>query len=246
MSKLTEPIFAADTIGSYTFEEFMRVAAAFHGTASPGLMLGAFMVEAVRAALPPGILFDAVVETMKCLPDAVQLLTPPSYGNGWMQVINLGRFAVSLYDKHTGEGFRAWLDPQGLDAWPEIHSWYLKTKRKKDQDRERLFAEIKAAGRGVCRVAAVRIRPDRLGRPPMGATGICPKCGEGYPLADGDVCRGCSGQSPYVAQAVVRPGIAAGTMGKTAAKSSRPVDRTVCHTCRVCAYPHCPSGKPSP
>lgn len=202
MSNLTEQTLAADpsdsAIGPYTFEEFLDVAAAFHGNPAPGLILGGFMVDAARAFLPEGTLFDAVVETKKCLPDAVQLLTPPSYGNGWMRVINLGRYALSLYDKFTGEGYRVWLDPKHLAAWPEILAWYLKTKPKKEQDRTRLFAEIKAGGRALCRVAPVRVRPQFVVKPHMGAIGVCPICGEGYPAADGAICRGCAGEAPYL------------------------------------------------
>jgi len=244
MPKLAEPLYGAGTIGPYTFEEFLEVAAAFHGTASPGLMLGGFMVDAARRILPHGILYDALVETVKCLPDAVQLLTPPTYGNGWMQIHNLGRFSVSLFDKYSGEGVRAWIDPQRLGDWPEIQAWYLKTKRKKDQDRERLFAEIKAAGRNVCLVSAIQLRRELLGRPPMGRIGICPVCGESYPLADGPVCRGCAGQSPYAA---VEPRPVRGAVnGRGRAAGSAPVDRARCHSCRVCVYPNCPSVKTAP
>lgn len=198
MSNLTEQAFSDSAIGPYTFEEFLDVAAAFHGNPAPGLIIGGYMVDAARAFLPEGTLFDAVVETKKCLPDAVQILTPPSYGNGWMRVLNLGRYALSLYDKFTGEGYRVWLDPDHLRAWPEIHAWYLKTKPKKEQDRTRLFAEIKAGGRSLCRAAKVRLRPDFMAKPHMGAIGVCPICHEGYPTADGAICRGCAGEAPYL------------------------------------------------
>ncbi len=198
MSQILTPLFTDSSIGPYTFEEFLEVAAAFHGNPAPGLILGGFMVDAARAGLPAGVLYDAVVETKKCLPDAVQLLTPPSFGNGWMRVLNLGRYAVSLYDKTTGEGFRAWLDPELLRSWPEIRGWLLKTKPKKQQDRDRLFAEIKAAGRAVCRLAPIRMRHSVLARQPMGAIGLCPVCGEAYPTDDGAICRGCAGEAPYV------------------------------------------------
>jgi len=199
MSNMTELKVRDSAIGPYTFEEFLDVAAAFHGNPAPGLILGGFMVEAVRSLLPEGTLFDAVVETKKCLPDAVQILTPPSYGNGWMRVINLGRYALSFYDKFTGEGYRAWLDPAHIAAnWPEIHAWYLKTKPKKEQDRTRLFAEIKAGGCDICKVAPVRVRPGFMAKPHMGAIGVCPICGEGYPAADGAICRACSGEAPYL------------------------------------------------
>jgi formylmethanofuran dehydrogenase subunit E len=217
MSKIIEPLFTASSIGPYTFEEFLGVAAAFHGNPAPGLILGGFMVDAAREGLPEGILFDAVVETRKCLPDAVQLLTPPSYGNGWLRVINLGRYAVSLYDKTSGEGFRAWLDPAGLRAWPEIRAWLLKTKPKREQDRQRLFAEIKDAGRDVCRVDPVRVRRGFLARSPMGAIGVCPVCGEAYPQADGAICRGCAGEAPYVMEDN-RPRLRAVPVGEAAGR----------------------------
>jgi len=198
MSNLTELQAHDSAIGPYTFEEFLKVAAAFHGNPAPGLIIGGYMVDAARAMLPEGTLFDAVVETKKCLPDAVQILTPPSYGNGWMRVINLGRYALSLYDKFTGQGYRAWLDPKHLEKWPEIHAWFLKLKPKKEQNRERLFAEIKAAARHICLLAPVAMKPSFMIKPNMGAIGVCPACGEGYPKADGAICRGCAGEAPYL------------------------------------------------
>ncbi|NMC49480.1 MAG: trehalose-binding protein, partial [Desulfovibrio sp.] len=107
-------------IGSYTFDEYVVMAAAFHGNPAPGLLIGGYMVELAKGALPEGTIFDAVVETPKCLPDAVQLLTLCSYGNGWMKIVNLGRYALALYDKYTGEGVRVWIDPAKLSMWPEI------------------------------------------------------------------------------------------------------------------------------
>lgn len=68
-------------IGKYTFEEFVEKATAFHGYPAPGLLIGGYMVEAARAGLEDGVLFEAIVETPKCLPDAVQLLTLCSTGN---------------------------------------------------------------------------------------------------------------------------------------------------------------------
>ena len=62
-------------IGAYTFKEFHRLAENFHGYAAPGLLVGGYMVELAKRHLPEGTLFEAVVESGKCLPDAVQLLT---------------------------------------------------------------------------------------------------------------------------------------------------------------------------
>jgi formylmethanofuran dehydrogenase subunit E len=78
------------------------------------------MVEAARSRLSEAVLFDAVAETRACLPDAVQLLTSCTIGNGWLKVLNLGRFALSLYDKYQVEGIRVNLDPAMVKDFPEI------------------------------------------------------------------------------------------------------------------------------
>jgi len=184
-------------IGPYTFEEFKSRAAAFHGYPAPGLLLGGYMVAMAQRLLPEGCLFEAVVETKKCLPDAVQLLTLCSTGNNWMKVVNLGKYAVSLFDKHNGEGFRVHVDLEKLEPYPEIRGWLLKQKHKKEQDTEKLFQEIEHAGDSICSLSTVRMRALFLGHTNMGAIGVCPHCKEAYPLDDGPLCRGCQGEAPY-------------------------------------------------
>lgn len=184
-------------IEHYTFEEFKERAAAFHGYPAPGLLIGGYMVAMAKRALPQDVLFEALVETKKCLPDAVQMLTLCSTGNNWMRLINLGRYAVSLYDKFTGEGFRVHLDTTKLGPYPEIRGWFLKQKPKSEQDTEKLFQEIEKAGDTICTIVPVKIRPSFLGKHSMEAIGICPHCREAFPKADGVLCRGCQGEAPY-------------------------------------------------
>lgn len=184
-------------IGTRTFEEFKAMAAAFHGYPAPGLLIGGYMVELARRQLPEGTLFDAVSETAKCLPDAVQLLTPCTFGNGWMRVLNLGRYALSLYDKYTGEGVRVWIDMDRLVPYGEIRSWFLKLKKKADQDTDRLFREIETAGDTLCSMAPVRVDGRFIKHHSMGSVAVCPVCGEAYPASDGAICRGCQGEAPY-------------------------------------------------
>lgn len=184
-------------IGPYTFAEFKERAAAFHGYPAPGLLLGGYMVAMAQRALPEGTLFEAVVESKKCLPDAVQLLTLCSAGNNWMKVLNLGRYAVSLFDKFTGHGFRVHVDLTKLEACPEIRAWFLKTKPKCEQDTDKLFAELEEAGDSILTMTPVRIRSKYLGHAHMGEIGPCPRCGEAYPVEDGILCRGCQGEAPY-------------------------------------------------
>lgn len=185
-------------VGQYTFAQFKDMAAGFHGYPAPGLLLGGYMVEMARAALPQGTLFEVVVESKKCLPDAVQLLTLCSAGNNWMKVINLGRYALSMFDKYTGEGVRVHVDQDKLRAWPEISAWYMKTKPKREQDTAALFRELEEAGDTILGIRAIRIRSRLLGHSHMGVIGVCPRCNEAYPVDDGVLCRGCQGEAPYV------------------------------------------------
>ncbi len=105
-------------IKDYTFEEFVEVVRSFHGFEAVGILIGGFMVDEACRLLPQGRIFDALCETPKCLPDAIQLLTPCTIGNGWLTVVNVGRYALTLYDKETGDGVRVFLDPAKLAQFP--------------------------------------------------------------------------------------------------------------------------------
>jgi len=192
-------------IGQHTFEEFKSMAAAFHGYPAPGLIIGGYMVELARRQLPEGTLFDAVSETAKCLPDAVQILTPCTLGNGWMRVLNLGRYALSLYDKYTGAGVRVWIAQQRLEPYPEIKAWFMKLKKKAEQDTDRLFSEIETAGDSLCSMAPVQVDDLFRRHRSMGRVAVCPICQEAYPALDGAICRGCQGEAPYGQTACAAP-----------------------------------------
>lgn len=184
-------------IGKYTFEEFKQKAAEFHGYPAPGLMLGGYMVEAAKQRIPEGVLFEALVESRKCLPDAVQLLTPCSTGNNWMKVLNLSRYALSLYDKFTGEGVRVYADLNKMRGYPELTAWFMKLKPKKDQDTDKLLQEIETAGDSVCSILSVRIHSRFLGKVHTSGIAACPRCGEAFHSSDGLICRGCQGETPF-------------------------------------------------
>ncbi len=181
----------------YSFEQFMEAVEAFHGNVAPGLVIGGKMVDLALSRLPGEALLDAVCETRNCLPDAVQMLTPCTAGNNWLKIVDLGRFALSLYDKYSGQGVRVFLDPAKLADWPDIESWFFKQIAKKDQDPNRLYGAIHAAGKGILGVFPVRIHETIRKKVHKGAIGICPQCQEAYPVQDGPICRGCAGSAPY-------------------------------------------------
>ncbi len=187
-----------DRICAYSFEEYLIMVESFHGSKSPGLVLGGIMVDYAKSEMPETALFDAISETLPCLPDAIQLLTPCTFGNGWLKVINLGRFALSLYEKHEGKGVRVFMDPAKLGGWSEIRNWLYKLKPKSEQDQDRLIEEIRQAGRNVLGMRPVLVKAQLLGKKSRGAITDCVMCGEPYPERDGSVCRACGGESPYI------------------------------------------------
>lgn len=186
------------TIGPYTFDEYLDRVRAFHGHTAPGVVVGGFMVDLALKNLPKGEFFDALCETPTCLPDAVQLLTPCTVGNGWLKVVNLGRYALTLYEKFGGEGVRVFVDAAKIESWPELKTWYYNLKPKREQDFDRLMAEIRDAGAGICSMKRVWLDPDFIKARRRKGFRICVICGEAYPLADGAICRGCQGDAPFV------------------------------------------------
>jgi len=182
----------------FSFDEFVKLATWFHNYPAPGLLLGGYMVEEAKRHIPEGTLFDAVSETSWCLPDAVQLLTPCTIGNGWLRVRNSGIYALSLFDKFTGEGVRVRLDPTKLDDYPNTKCWLMKALPKQEQDSEGLRTEIRDHGLDMLTVEKVTVRPDVVGKRSKGSIVLCPVCGDAYPEFHGAICRNCAGDSPYM------------------------------------------------
>jgi formylmethanofuran dehydrogenase subunit E len=186
------------TICGHTYDEYMEMTKAFHGHVAPGVVLGGFMVDLAYRNLPEGEYFDAISETRSCLPDAIQLLTPCTVGNGWLRIIDLGRFALSLFEKYTGNGVRVYVHSQKLDDWPELKVFFFKLKPKKEQDSEALMGEINLAHTSIFGLQKVLVDLDSIQSHHRDAFAVCPLCGEGYPENDEKICLGCQGKAPYL------------------------------------------------
>ena len=185
-------------IGPHSFDEFISLVESFHGFAAPGVLMGGIMVELARRNLPDGELFDVISETPKCLPDAIQLLTPATVGNGWMKILNFGRYALSFYEKFEGAGTRVFVDSDKLEPWPEIKNWFLKLVPKREQNSKLLQDQIRSAGFEIYTCHPVTVRPNFLKRKSRGRIVACTICGEAYPAEDGGICRACQGENPYL------------------------------------------------
>jgi formylmethanofuran dehydrogenase subunit E len=181
----------------HTFEEYLEIVKRFHGAEAPGVVIGGFMVDTALRDFPDGVLYGTICETRSCLPDAIQLLTPCTIGNGWLKIIPLGRFAICLYDKENYEGVRVFLDAKKLEAWQEIKAWFFKLKSKEEQDREDIIREIGDAGASILSMQRVKVRPERAARVHKEKIATCLRCHEAYPSADGELCLACQGGNPY-------------------------------------------------
>ena len=182
----------------YSFDDFLKRIHSFHGHVAPGVVIGGAMVHKALSLMPKGILFDVICETFNCLPDAVQLLTPCTVGNGWLKVYDFGRFAITLYDKYEGKGIRVFMDPEKAKDWSEIRNWYLKLIPKREQNSSLLMEQIRRAGTGILGWQEVEIAPRFRQKEGLGEVIICPLCGEAYPSKDGGICRPCQGETPYI------------------------------------------------
>lgn len=189
-----------ENVGIYSFEEYIHLVKSFHGSVAPGMLIGGFMVQCAKNHMPEDVLYDVICETPSCLPDAVQLLTPCTVGNGWLKIVNLGRYALSLYDKYSGDGIRVALDAAKMDRWPETRHWFLKVKAKNKQDSQAILNEVKDAGFRILTLHRVTILPVYMEKHNKGRIALCPLCGEAYPEKDGAACRGCSERIPYGTQ----------------------------------------------
>jgi formylmethanofuran dehydrogenase subunit E len=182
----------------YSFEEFLDLTRMFHGYPAPGVIIGAKMVDIALNRMPSGVLFDAVCETAKCLPDAVQLLTPCTWGNGWLRVVPIGRYALTLYAKNNGRGTRVYVNPAQLEPYPETRYWFYGIKPKRKDKTDLLLQEIRQAQDRLYGVQDVRVQPEFMLKNPSDRRAICPECREAYPAGHGPVCRGCRSETGYL------------------------------------------------
>lgn len=184
------------TVCGKSLEEYLTIIEDFHSWAAPGVVIGGFMVDWAQELLGFHVEADAIVETRHCLPDAVQLLTPCTCGNGWMKILDWDKFALSLYDKKSLSGYRVWMDLEKLSDFPNIYNWYMRLVEKKDLPLSVLNQDILSAGRKMLTSAPVQITR-YYEKNKKGEIGICPVCGEAYPVKQGLQCLACHGEGYY-------------------------------------------------
>ena len=162
------------TVCGRSLDEYIEMVRAFHSHLAPGMLFGGFMVDLAQRNLPDGEFFDAICETRACLPDAIQLLTPCTVGNGWLRLVDTGRFALSLFEKYSGSGVRVCVDAGKLAGWPEIRTFFFKLVPKKEQDFDALMREARLAHTSIFRVEKVTVDLTKLRDSSRRAFAACP------------------------------------------------------------------------
>ena len=183
-----------------SIDEYCSKAKEFHGgNLAPGLIIAGFMVELACQNLPENLLYEVICETAGCIPDAVQILTPCTIGNQWMHILDVGRYAMSFYDKYSGEGVRVYIDLSKLEKWPAIKEWFYRLKPKGEQNTQELLKQTIEAGTSILSLEPVKISPEFLGKKKKKAIVICPICREAFPSDEEAICLACRNDYlPYV------------------------------------------------
>lgn len=174
----------------------------FHSFPAPGLLIGVFMVRQALSLLDakPGEKLYAVCETTKCAPDPLQVITHCTTGNHRLNVINIGRFAITMNrpsDSDSAEGFRIKVDPTTFDDTPTLKAWFANTPDFDSKTmKKKLIEEILNKGTGMLSWEKVRI-PVTLKK--KWKTVVCTSCGEQVPdnLVENGLCPGCGSQKYY-------------------------------------------------
>lgn len=184
------------TVCGRTEQLFLLEIEKFHGWKAPGLVLGAYMVDLARQLIGHDVEADAIVETRHCLPDAIQLFTPCTIGNGWLKILDWDKFALCLYDRHTQQGYRVWLDLAKTKKVPDLYNWYMRLVPKNSLPLEVMIKTILDAGKSVLSSRAVKVTRFYQ-REKKGNIEICPCCNEAFPASQGSCCTACQGGGYY-------------------------------------------------
>ena len=183
-------------------KDYVNRTAVFHTYASPGALIGVFMVDyalELLGASPEEKLF-AVCETHKCAPDAVQVIAGCTIGNNRLRLVPIGKFALTISRGSRGsmtEGVRVFVDTPKMKPYPVLDAWYHNTSAfDKHTMKKILVDDIFRAGRQILAAERIKIR---VGKKQKWSSVICSSCGEPVPdyLCEGGVCAGCRSPGYY-------------------------------------------------
>lgn len=180
---------------------------AFHTKRAPGIPIAVQMVFLAKEKLGK-VKLGAVAETQVCLSDAIQFITGCTIGNKYLTLLDkIGRYALTLYDRSNGKGFRVSvaLDKIDPEKMPETRKFFLRQRDPQVQNDNNarmesakiIVAEFIANGRDIFDCQQIQMK--NFAKPPIAAAVVCHKCGESFLVEnEGDSsCRVCNGKDSY-------------------------------------------------
>ncbi len=181
----------------------------FHVKNAPGVIMGVYMVDYAYELLDSlypdrdSYVLNAICETRVCLIDAIQVLTGCTVGNKYLRLdaLDIGRYALTLYNRDTAVGFRVYMDLGKIDktVYPELFAFFNKSRDYKSASRSKLsentIAEFYKAERSVLSFQKVKV--NLPAKDDLTPAAVCGTCGESFLIACGDdlqnpVCGYCS------------------------------------------------------
>ncbi len=191
------------------FEAMAERVFEFHRKRAPGIYIGIAMVDRALDEIGPiREKLNFYAETQACLSDVIQIMTGCTTGNRYLRVLkDLGRFAVTAFDRADGRGVRVSVDLSKLDfdRMPETSRFFHRQRDPavqaggpaREASGVKIMEEFRQYGSELLRVQKVRVRDH--GKPPMLAAIVCGDCGESYLKRDEMhvKCDFCAGSTPY-------------------------------------------------
>lgn len=192
-----------DTRGiNTTLKGYIQSTVTLHSYPAPGVLIGAIMVDYALELLgttPDEKLF-AVCETPKCLPDAIQAIAHCTTGNKRLQVLPIGKFAITMNVSSKDadiEAVRVFVDSQKLENYPTINTWFINSPSfDRHTMGESLQEEIITAGRNILSFEWVRVKTSQK---PVWNSVVCPGCGDMVPdyMLENNKCAACGSKGYY-------------------------------------------------
>jgi formylmethanofuran dehydrogenase subunit E len=183
-------------------QEYVQRSIDLHSYPAPGVLIGAVMVDYALELLgmtPEEKLF-AVCETPKCLPDAIQAIAHCTTGNKRLQVLPIGKFAISMNissKEASTKAIRVFVDLQKMKKYEVLYNWFINSPLfDKHTMTGSLQEEIFIAGRNILSFEWVRVKTSQKQK---WNSVTCPICGDTVPdyMFENNRCAACGSLGYY-------------------------------------------------
>lgn len=175
---------------------------------APGIAIGTAMVNLALEKLGEVKKLGAIAEVGACLSDAIQALTGCTVGNKYLTIYNdLGRYALTLYDRTSGKGIRVYVDLQKIDKerLPETYKFFRRQRppeihhdmQMRADSASKIIAEVASIDWQILSYQSVQVK--NLEKEIILPAKICNQCGESFTSDDASAqcCLACSGKRNY-------------------------------------------------